>query len=203
MLWSRDADAPAFTAFTQALRELGWIEGQNVAFEYRSTDGRQDRFPALVQELPSNKVDIIVSTSGRGALAAKQLTQTVPIVVMRMERSDSRFVDSLGRPGGNVTGVSAMGSELDLKRLELIMETVPGISKVALLSARYNNALADETDGKLFHTARSRNVRLYAFNARNDDEFEAAFASMAGIEAAMPLAMVGFATRKRPSVSNI
>src|SRR5262249_45592982 len=110
---------PAFDAFRQGLHEFGWVEGKNIAIEYRFGDGDEDRFPALAAQLVQANVDIIVSTNPRGALAARQLTKNIPIV--------ETFVNvgrlmNLDHPSGNVTGVSFMSPELHSKRLELLKE---------------------------------------------------------------------------------
>jgi putative tryptophan/tyrosine transport system substrate-binding protein len=121
-------------AFFQALRDLGWIEGQNVAIEYRWAEGRMDRLPALAKELVRLKVDLIV-TRGRSAVeAAKSATTTIPIVMMRAaDAVENKLVASLARPGGNVTGMSEDHADLHTKLLELLHETLPQVKRVAFL----------------------------------------------------------------------
>ncbi len=120
----------------QALRERGHIEGQNIAIEYRYIDGKRDRAPDLLAELVRLKVDIIVVVAGRGTIqAAKNVTKTLP-VVMAGEGVDpvaAGLVESLARPGGNVTGLTALNTELGGKRLELLKEAVPKLARVAVL----------------------------------------------------------------------
>ena len=119
-----------------ALRELGYIEGQNIAIEYRYSEGKRDRAPELVSELVRLKVDIIVVSGGAPwVLAAKNATKTIPIVMTGggPDPVEAGFVASLARPGGNVTGVTLLGSELGGKRLELLKEAVPKVARVAVL----------------------------------------------------------------------
>lgn len=121
-------------AFLQGLRELGYIEGQNIAIEYRYAEGRQDRYPALVADLVRLKVDVIVTHGSTGTRAAKEITSTLPIVMANdPDPVGSGFVASLARPGGNITGLSALAPELSGKRLELVKETVPRLSRIAIL----------------------------------------------------------------------
>src|SRR5262245_30619656 len=120
-----------------ALRELGHIEGQNIAIEYRYAEGKIDRYPELMAELVRLKVDIIVVAAGgdRGIQAIKNATKTIPIVMAGLPADpvEAGVVESLARPGGNVTGVSLLTRELDAKRLELLKEAVPKVARVAVL----------------------------------------------------------------------
>jgi putative tryptophan/tyrosine transport system substrate-binding protein len=118
------------------LRKLGYIEGQNIATEYRYAEGKQDRFPELVAELVSLKVDIIL-VSGADLIiqAAKNATKTIPIVMMNsVNPVEAGLIESLARPGGNVTGLTNLNSELGGKRLELLKEAVPKVASVAVLN---------------------------------------------------------------------
>src|SRR5262249_9771589 len=119
-----------------ALRELGYIDGQNIAIEYRYTEGKRDRAPELAAELVRLKVDIIVvSGVAPWARAAMNASKTIPIVMTGAgpDPVEAGFIDSLARPGGNVTGVTNLGSELGGKRLELLKEAVPKVARVAVL----------------------------------------------------------------------
>ncbi len=123
-------------AIRLALRELGYIEGQNIAIEYRYSEGKADRFPELAAELVRLKVDIIVVSGGdRLILAAKNATKTIPIVMMGggLDPVEAGLVESLARPGGNVTGLTNLTRELGGKRLELLKEAVPKVARVAVL----------------------------------------------------------------------
>jgi putative ABC transport system substrate-binding protein len=116
-----------------ALRELGYIEGQNIAFAYRYAEGKLDRLPDLAAELVQSKVDIIMAINFPGVQAAKNATKTTPIVMVNVGRDpvEAGLVESLARPGGNVTGISNLGIELGGKRLELLKEAVPKVTRVA------------------------------------------------------------------------
>ena len=123
-------------AIRLALRELGYIEGQNIAIEYRYAEGKRDRFPELAAELVRLKVDIIVVAGGAGPIrAAKNATKTIPIVMAGagVDPVEAGLVESLARPGGNVTGLTNLTRELGGKRLELLKEAVPKLARVAVL----------------------------------------------------------------------
>ena len=121
-------------AFRRRLRELGYIEGQNIVFEYRYAEGKQDRFPELAAELVRLKVDVLVTAGTPAARAAKNATATIPIVFAgASDPVGTGIVSSLARPGGNITGLSLMVPDLDGKRLELLKEAVPKVARVAFL----------------------------------------------------------------------
>jgi putative tryptophan/tyrosine transport system substrate-binding protein len=125
---------PQVEAFQQGLRDLGYVEGKNIVVEYRYAEGKMDRIPSLVAELVQLKVDVFVSPNGPAILAAKQATKTIPIVmVVVLDPVATGMVDSLARPGGNITGVSTLNRELSGKRLELLKEAVTRISRVGVL----------------------------------------------------------------------
>ena len=132
----RATDSPRAEGIRLALRELGYIEGQNIAIEYRYAEGKVDRAPELAAELVRLKVDIIVVASGdQWIRAAKNATRTIPIVMMGLGSDPVRagHVESLARPGGNVTGITNLARELGGKRLELLKEAVPKLARVAVL----------------------------------------------------------------------
>jgi len=123
-----------FEAFRQGLRELGYVEGQNIAIESRWAEGNYDRYPALAADLVRLKVDVIVPVGGAATQAAQQATRTIPIVMsVVIDPVGSGLVASLARPGGNVTGLTIMASDLVGKQLELLKEVVPSVSRVAVL----------------------------------------------------------------------
>jgi putative tryptophan/tyrosine transport system substrate-binding protein len=166
---------------SHGLRELGWVEGQNIAVEYRWAAGREDRLPALAAELVWLKVDIIVTSSTPAALAAKEATTTIPIVVTFVaDPVGSGLVASLGRPGGNVTGLTTLAPELVGKRLELLKQLVSRANRMAVLwdpaglSERTRRDMREETEA----AGRALGVRLDFIEVRRPDEFDGAFSAM-------------------------
>ena len=121
-------------AFLQELSKLGWIEGKNFTIEYRFAEGKRERLPELAADLVRLKVDLIVVTAGTSALAAKKATTTIPIVMTSgSDPVAAGLIASLARPGGNVTGLSGLASELNTKRLEILKDAVPKLARVGLL----------------------------------------------------------------------
>src|SRR5712692_4866435 len=168
-------------AFLQGLRDLGYIEGRNVVIEYRDAEGKYERLPALAADLVALKVDVIVVTSTPAALAAKQATRTIPIVLAWAgDPVGSGLVTSLARPGGNVTGLSVLAPELVGKRLELLTQAVPGVSRVAALW--HPGDYAERTDKDMLKeadvAARALGVRLQVVEARGPEDFDRAFSDM-------------------------
>jgi putative tryptophan/tyrosine transport system substrate-binding protein len=130
----RTHPTPMFRTFQHGLRDLGWIEGQNLGIEWRFSEGSADPLPRLAAELVGLPVDLIVASPTRPALAAKEATSTIPVVFIQVaDPVESGIVANLARPGANVTGLSSMGSDLSGKRLELLKEALPGASRVAVL----------------------------------------------------------------------
>ena len=160
--------ASLWEAFRQAMRELGYVEGRTVVFEARGTDGRSERLPALAAELVRLKVDVIVTSGGAAAQAAKQATATIPIVMAGGNPLELGLVTSLARPGGNVTGVQTLSIELSAKRLEMAREVVPGASRLAILGdAGSDNSLASIRETQA--AAKALGVRLHAVTVRGPD----------------------------------
>jgi putative tryptophan/tyrosine transport system substrate-binding protein len=174
-----DRSAPAVAAFSQGLRELGYIEGRNILIEYRWADGNPERFPVLVAELVALKVDVIMSAGGTlGALAAKRATTTLPIVFGAAGNPVAEgLVTNLARPGGNVTGLSTFTTELVGKWIGLLKQAMPGVSLVALLFKPDSMPeLAKEIMLKEAHgSARAMGVQLQAVKARGPADFDTAF----------------------------
>jgi ABC-type uncharacterized transport system substrate-binding protein len=168
-------------AFRQGLRDLGYVEGRNVMIEYRDAEGKFERLPALAAELVALKVDVILAPSTVAALAAKQATRTLPIVFAAVaDPVASGLVTSLARPGGNVTGLSLLTPELVGKCLELLKQSVPGVSRVAVLWSP--GALGERTDKDLLKeadvAARALGVRLQFVEARGPADVDRAFSDM-------------------------
>ena len=165
-------------ACRQALREFGYVEGQNIAIESRWAEGKDDRFPALAADLVRSKVDVIVAGSGAATQAAQQATRTIPIVMSTVaDPLGSGLVASLARPGGNVTGMTVMSPDVAGKQLQLLKEVVPKLSRVALLTNPDNPSSARfvrEAEA----AARALGVRLQSLEARNPQEIDGAFAAI-------------------------
>ena len=163
------------SAFRQGLRELGYVEGQNFVIEYRSADGRPERFPALATELVSLKVDVIVTRGTPAVLAAKKATGSIPIVMATSaDPPGYGIVSSLARPGGNVTGLTTIAVELAGKRLQLLRETLPRIARVAELANMTNPASAANWR-QLDVTARSLGLEPQLLDVRHPEDFARAF----------------------------
>jgi len=169
-------------AFHQGLGETGYVDGQNLAFEYRWAEGRYDRLPALAADLVLRKVDLIAADGIPAALAAKTATSTIPIVFSVGDPVDLGLVASLARPGGNLTGVSTMAPELSPKRLELLSELVPQVGVIALL-VNPNNSNTERTTRDMQEAARARGVQLHILIAGTESEIDAAFATLAQLHA--------------------
>jgi putative ABC transport system substrate-binding protein len=165
-------------AFQQELRDLGYIEGQNITIEYRSTEGMAERLPNLAAELVQLKVDIIVVGGSPATQAAKNATKTIPIVMTSAtDPVGIGLVASLAHPGGNVTGLSNVGSDLGGKQLELLKEAFPKVSRVAVLwdSAAPGNVL---WLGEMKVAAEALRITLQPVNVHGPDDFERAFAAI-------------------------
>src|SRR5262247_3169238 len=180
-LTSRSDRPHLLDAFRQSLRELGWVEGQNIIIDYRYAEGRIDRLPDLAAELVRLKVDLVIASAGtQVATAAKNATETIPIVMIAVrDPVGTGLIASLARPGGNVTGVSgSAGLEWVAKQLELLKETVPKLRRVAILS-NPDNAYHQLAIREVNVAARSLGVQLQLLEARGPNEFDGAFAAMA------------------------
>jgi ABC-type uncharacterized transport system substrate-binding protein len=168
-------DQPLYDVFTEALRELGWVEGENVVFERRYAENRLERLPELAADLVRLKVDVIVAAGTLAPLAAKRATSTIPIVMTTAgDPLGSGLVDSLARPGGNVTGMSLMVPELGGKRLELLKELLPRLARVAVLwnAANPYSALVF----KQVQAAGSvLEIEVQSLEVRQPDDFDGAF----------------------------
>jgi putative tryptophan/tyrosine transport system substrate-binding protein len=170
--------APFWEPLLQGLRDLGYVEGQNIAIEYRPAEGRYDRLPRLAAELVRLKVDVIVTYGTPATRAAKQATTTVPIIMVATgDPLRTGLVSSLSRPEANVTGHSFLTAEIVGKRLELLKEAIPRLSRVAFLWNPTNLANARQFE-EVQVGARTVGVRLQSVEVRSPDGFESAFAAI-------------------------
>jgi len=165
-------------AFRNGLRELGYVEGQGYTIEYRSADGRADRFPGLAAELVQLGVDVIVARGTPAAIAAKNATGKIP-VIMASVGDPLLIVDGLARPGHNVTGLSAFVNEMTSKRLELIKELVPAVSRIALF-ANMSNPVAPPQWEETKTAARSLGIQAELLDVRSQDDVSRGFEMAVG-----------------------
>ncbi len=172
---SAAADAPRLEAFRQGLRDLGYIEGQNIIIEYRHEGGGFERLPELVAELVGQKPDVLVAVTTNAALAVKKATTTIPIVFMGVtDPVTAGLVESLARPGGNTTGITNMAAILTSKRLELFKETLPTVSRVAVLWDPQAPGSVPQWQASQL-PARELGLQLYSMEVSSVDQYEAAF----------------------------
>ena len=177
---SPDQAATYTAAFRQGLSDAGYVEGQNVAIEYRWAEGRYDRLPGLAADLVGRKVDVIVAGGGTPpVLAAKGATSEIPIVFANLgDPVGQGLVASLARPGGNLTGVSILFSDLASKRVELVAELVPRAREIGLL-VNPTNPTNETTFGDVQGAARAKAVEIHVLKASSETEINAAFAVLA------------------------
>jgi len=185
-------------AFRRGLHEHGWLEGQNITVEYRWAEGKVERLPDLAAELVRLKVDLIAAGGTQASQAAKQATNTIPIVMVVSEAVGTGLVTSLARPGGNITGLSVLNPELSGKRLGLLKEAVPGLSRVAILwhGGHPSAILAMQAMEAAGH---SLGLRLQSLEVRGPSDFERVFeaATREGAEALIVLASAFFGAEQR------
>jgi putative tryptophan/tyrosine transport system substrate-binding protein len=191
-------------AFRQGLRELGYVEGKNIVIEWRFAEGKLDRVPNLVAELVRLKVDVIVTGGSFATGAAKEATSTIPVVMTQdSDPVGNGYVASLARPGGNVTGLSTLAPELSGKQLELLNETVPKLSRVAVLgsSNRSGNAQSvKETE----HAADALRVKLQYLDILSPKDIESAFRAARKQKAEAVLVLTGpVVTSQRTEIINL
>jgi len=180
---SPNPNSPNVAAFRQGLGETGYVEGQNVAIEYRWAEGHYDRLPALAADLVARTVDVIVTSSTPGIQAAKSATSTIPIVFFGGgDLVALGLVASLARPGGNLTGISIMSPELNPKRLDLLSQLVPQARMMALL-VNPNRADTESVIGDVQEAARVTGVELHILKAGTEAEIDAAFATLVQLHA--------------------
>jgi putative ABC transport system substrate-binding protein len=177
------ASQTVLEAFRQGLRQLGYVDGQNILIEYREAHGHIERFSNLAMELVNRNVDLIVAGNTPAALAARQATTTIPIVVQVMgDPVRDGLVASLSRPGGNVTGLTFLGPELTAKRLQLLKDILPTISRVAVLW--HPGAYGADTMQEMLNTteagAKRLSLQLEMIEARSPEELDDAFTKLSG-----------------------
>ena len=189
--------SPGTEAFQKGLRELGYVEGQNIIVEWRLAEGRFERLPEFAAELVRLKVDVIYAPADPYVEVARKATTTIPIVFAVVADPVGRgFVQSLARPGGNITGLSNVSRELAGKRLELLKETVAGVSRIGVLTNPATSALTwPETEA----AARALGVQLLVQEAREVGDLEGAFAAMkrGGVAAVIKLPDAMFYAQRR------
>jgi putative ABC transport system substrate-binding protein len=172
------APGPNVDAFRQGLRDLGYVEGKNITIEYRWGEGKLERMPELAAELVRNKVDVIVTQGMPAVLAAKKATSTIPIVAANSDNLvEAGVVASLARPGGNVTGSTRIDADFSAKRLELLKEALPKLSRVAVLS--HGTLGGDQEELQESRTAaRNLGIQLQSLQTREPNDFSHAFSEM-------------------------
>jgi putative tryptophan/tyrosine transport system substrate-binding protein len=177
---SPDGHAGRLRGFRQGLKDTGYVEGENLAIEYRWAEGQFDRLPALAAELVRRQVSVIAATGGPASpMAAKAATTTIPIVFIAAEEPVRLgLVASLARPGGNLTGINFLNNELVAKRLELLRELVPSASRVAVLVNPANAISAETTLREAQAVARAMGLQVQVLNASSSREINTAFASL-------------------------
>jgi putative ABC transport system substrate-binding protein len=189
--------APALRAFVEGLKQLGWIEGNNITIEYRYADNRLDRLPELAAELVRLNVDVIVAAGTLAPLAAKRATATIPIVMTAAgDPVGAGLVATLARPGGNVTGLSLMAPDLGGKRLELLKEIVPELARVAVVwnaANPYPALVFKETE----NAARQLKIEVQSLEVRTPDDMNSA------LEAAMRKKVDGLISVEDPLIQTL
>jgi putative ABC transport system substrate-binding protein len=196
-----------FEAFRQGLRELGYIEGQNIAVEIRSAEGKRDRLSTLASELINLKVDVIVTSTTPAIQAAKQATRTIPIVTISADPVGTGLIASPARPGANITGLSVLGPEISGKQLELVKETLPKVKLVAFVWDPANPGLTLRFK-EVEIASRTLGLQIESLEVRTPNELESALESATGkrigalivpppIATAYRRQIVDFAAKKR------
>jgi putative ABC transport system substrate-binding protein len=181
---ARDLFGGSFLPFLQGLSESGYIEGRDLSIDYRSTESRNDVLPSVMTDLVRSQVSVIAAIGNSQAVAAKAATTTIPIVFLTGEDPVKiGFVASLNKPGGNLTGVNTLGLAVGAKRLDLIHESVPAATSIALLG-NPSNPISTESQAKELQTlARSRGIQLHVLRANSDRDLDEVFASLVELRA--------------------
>jgi putative ABC transport system substrate-binding protein len=170
--------SPTFDAFLQGLCKLGYVDRRNVALEIRNADGRNDRFAGLASELVKLKLDVLVAESTPAAIAAKEASHTVPVVMVSVgDPVGAKLVDSLAHPGGNITGLSLVAPELSAKRLDLLKQTLPKLSRVAVLWNSTNPGMQLRVRQTEL-AAPALGLTLQSVTVQSPDDFDAVFTAL-------------------------
>jgi putative tryptophan/tyrosine transport system substrate-binding protein len=196
------ADSPNPVAFCQGLRDLDYIEGQNLLIEYREYGTRRERLASLATELVKLNVDVILAAGPEATRAARQASATIPIVMTSTNPLGLGFIASLARPGGNVTGLSLMGPEVSGKRLQLLQQIVPGLGKVVLFWDP-NDPGAEFSLKETQAAAETLSLKLQVLETRRADDFEAAFQAATKEEARAVILLPAPALNVDPTMKRI
>jgi putative ABC transport system substrate-binding protein len=181
---SDDADGDRMRAYRRGLSETGYVDRRNVTIEYRWADGQNERLPSLAADLVRRRVSVIVTGGTPATLAAKAATTTIPIVfIVATDPVEAHLVVSLNRPGGNLTGVTALNVELAPKKLELLHELLPAATVVALLVNPTNPVAAETQSRELLAAARTLGLQLHVLHASTESDFDPVFASLTRLRA--------------------
>jgi putative ABC transport system substrate-binding protein len=173
--------SPIFEAFREGLREVGLVEGQNIALEWRGAEGKDERLPELAAELVALRVDAIVAETWPAILAAKQSTATLPIVMaVSSDPIETGLVASLARPGGNITGLTTVSTTLSAKRLQLLKEAVPGITRVGLVWASVAAPDKEPSLREAQRAAQALGMQIHYMEIRRPEDWDAALVSVSG-----------------------
>ena len=194
---TRSATSEWTTAFVQRLRELGWIDGRNVAIEYRWGEGRNERFAQIAAEFVRLKVDVIVTSGTQAVMASKQATSVIPIVFATAgDPVGNDLVASLARPGGNVTGLSVLAADLAGKRLELLREVVPGLGRLAIMG-NVGNSLSVLELGAVQAAARKLGLEVTTLEIRRAEDIAPAIEALKGRADALYVCIDGLVNTNR------
>jgi putative tryptophan/tyrosine transport system substrate-binding protein len=198
---SAELNAVNLAAFRRGLQELGYVEGRNLILDYRSADGDATRFPDLISELISLNVDLIVTRGTPAALAAKKATTMLPVVMAGLGEP-LLVVDSLARPGGNITGLSGLQPELETKRLELLTEIAPGSVGIAAVLNMSNPVTVPQLK-ELEGAVRSKGLPFRLFDVRSRDDIERAFIALDGRSEAVVVGLEALTQEHRKMIAEL
>ena len=180
MLFIGGQEQPHLESFKQGLRELGYVDGKNISLQYKYAHGKPDRLPSLAAELVREKFDVIVTTASNSAHAVRQRTSTIPIVMTSGNPLEMGLAESLARPGGNVTGLTVMLSDMSGKRLEILKEVLPGMTNVGVLWRPQD--IEEEAYRTTLSAARAFSINAHTFEIHGAADIERAFTQMSAAQ---------------------